>query len=354
MPKNNQKNDESNSPDIQTPENALNKAVVRTFKGDIQSSLGSDAEKVVDSLVPKKASKEKEEKKEEIPRERNKAIVHTYSDDVKNLVLNKKMSMVRMAALEGDRKGSAPIIPKRKSGFLKKALMGLMFVALGSTILAGGYYAYILNEGGPQKLNLEPAMFFVESRERIDIEGKNSTNLLTLLAAIRHSSFFTLGSVTEFYITQPTENEKGEEIRTHLTVQEFLTFLNTSVSDAFIGSLEREYMIGMHVTDDENVPFLVLKTNSYGVAYAGMLEWEKNIESNLSPFFSPEGRFVKPAINVGGSQFTDTVIENADVRILRDSSGDIRLFYSFIDRGTIVITSHTRTLREVINRFRSN
>ena len=46
------------------------------------------------------------------------------------------------------------------------------------------------------------------------------------------------------------------------------------------------------------------------------------------------------------------VIENLDVRVLKDAEGNVRVIYAFVDRSTIVLTTDVRTLTELAQRIR--
>lgn len=345
--------------DNKIPEGALNKALMRTFRGDVEKNLGASATpEQVDSFVPKKVPTAQSTTMKSTPtpdkvKKKNEAIVHTFKDDVQNLVQNNKMSMARIAAMESDRGARLPKHAKIKT--LRKptivVMLSIVLLVAAGVMSTGAFYVYKLNTTPNLTPQFDPAILFTEARESIDVTEKNSRGVISLLGNARKNTLFSLGSIVELYLTQLIDTGEGEKTPSHLSSVNFLQIINAKVPETFLQTLGLDYIVGIHVID-ESVPFLVLTTQSYGHAFAGMLQWEKNIEEDLTPFFSPNTAFVKPATADGENTFSDTVVENLDVRILRDTNGDIRMLYTFINRTTIVITTNIRTLLELSGRLR--
>lgn len=59
-----------------------------------------------------------------------------------------------------------------------------------------------------------------------------------------------------------------------------------------------------------------------------------------------------PPVQLLQTVFFDQVVENRDVRVVKNQAGDILLLWTFLDRNTILITTNEYTLREVITRFK--
>ncbi|MBL4644562.1 MAG: hypothetical protein JKX80_01715 [Candidatus Pacebacteria bacterium] len=341
----------------QIPEGALNKALMRTFRGDVSKGLGPQAsQQQVDHFIPKskpQAQIDADGNQIETTKKKNEAIVHTFKDDVQNLVRNKKMSMARIAALESDRGERLPHTQEKREPWKTTMVVALtvLFLVIGVVIALGSFYAYRLNTASNLAPQFDPAIIFTEARESIDVTEKNPRGILSLLGNARRNTFFSLGSVVELHLTQSIDVSEEQAVIIHLDSIDFLEKIEASVPETFLRTLGTEYVLGIHVID-ENVPFLILTTQSYGHAFAGMLSWEKSIEENFIPFFSPGTGFIKPAVAEGENAFSDTVIENLDVRVLRDDDGTIRILYTFLNRNTIVITTDIRTLIELSNRLR--
>jgi len=336
---------------------SLNNAVMRTFRGDITKNQGANAHEAVQKFVPQVSPKDDPTQNSttytQNPKKRNEAVVHTFKDDVQDLVRHQKMSLTRVAALESDRGETNKAEPFDTQQWKTTMIVALavLLLVIAAVLGAGAYYAYRLNAVPDQTQQLAPAIIFTEAREKFDVTDKSSRSITAQLANARRSTLFSLGSIVELYLTRTIEAPEGRSMQVHLTASEFLEAIDASVPEAFIQTLSSDYLVGLHVVD-ESIPFIVLTTTSYGHAFAGMLAWEQHIEENLSPFFSPNTQATKPAITENQNGFKDTIIENIDVRVLRDGTGTIRILYAFVDRKTIVITTNVRTLLEVAQRLR--
>lgn len=330
---------------------SLNKALVRTFRGDLSRSLNNNEEEIQKYLpaeqVPDSATPTPAAAPEKVtPRD---AVVHTFSDDVQHLVRNKKMSMVRAAALESDKARTSEEAvttgPWRTVILVLLVILGIIALAV---IAAGGYYAYRLNAGTPSTYELNPGLLFTEGRERIEIGDISTQKTNALFAALRGSSYFSLGALTEFYITQTPPPQSIGETATpvHLDASEFLKRLAARVPDSFLQTLGAAYMVGVYTTDDGNMPFMVFTTSSYSYAFNGLLEWEAYMAHDL------RYSFVSPNEKPRSSGFVDEVYDNIDVRVLYNALDKPMLMYGFVDRSTFVITTDKRTLLEVISRAR--
>ena len=51
--------------------------------------------------------------------------------------------------------------------------------------------------------------------------------------------------------------------------------------------------------------------------------------------------------------FADKIVENRDARVITNQVGDILLLWTFLDHGTILITTNDATLREIVSRASS-
>lgn len=352
------------------PKGKLAGALMRTFRGDITKELGDKAPEIVEKLVPAasasniaKGTKQDETLKPEMnipePEEGRKAkpdsLLHTYKGDVQQLVKRKKISLMRMAADEADRKdGTVYGLAGRKNPIHIDALllMVLAFILLGIVALGGAYYVYILRE---QTIIYKPqhnSLIFTESVETVDITGKNARALRQELARVRKGAYYSFGSIAELLLVRQHENIETNALEfTPLSAQEFLEAFDTALPEKFMHIFGDKFMLGLHATE-ENTPFLVLQTNLYDYAFDGMLTWEGRIEQDLAPLFSPNGEYTEPAMFKGSSAFTDTVMNNLDVRVLRDAEGKIRLLYSFVNKNTLVITTSVHTFVELAGRLR--
>jgi len=288
-------------------------------------------------------------------RERNEAVVRTFKDDIQHLVRNQKLSMTHIAAAESDRRGrEEPRAKKEIEPNKTPIIIGLtvLFITIAIVFGLGFYYIQQRNSGATPITQIDPPIILTQARQSVDITDLGARLIIESLATIRRTTFASLGSVVELYLTRVVKTSETDSTLIHVTSTDFLNLIEAHVSQAFKQSLNPKYILGIH-TIDENVPFLVLTTNSYGHSFSGMLAWEKYIEEDLLPLFSPNAEFVKPATAEGDNAFTDDVVENLDVRILHDSTGKVRILYAFVNRTSVIITTDVRTLIEIANRLRA-
>jgi hypothetical protein len=136
------------------------------------------------------------------------------------------------------------------------------------------------------------------------------------------------------------------------TTQEFLKALGLHVSDDFYRAISDQFFFGVH-TVDKNVPVLVIPVTSYDRAFAAMLAWEPQMNSDLAPAFT-----AVPASMAGPSGpvprvFQDTVMRNYDVRALKDDNNYIQLYYSFPSPNILVIAESPYSFSELLSRLQS-
>ncbi len=332
---------------------SLVNAVLRIFKTDATMAF-PEKKTEIENIVPKaqENSEEKELQNETTEKKetRSEAVVHTFGDDVQNLVRSKKMSIAKIAALESDTQKKKEELIKQKDPWKASVFISLTVITLlvSIAITIGGYYAYKLNTSTQVQTHLDKSMFFVEKRQKIDLADRPPHQLLEFLSNVRGSSFFVPGTATELYATKVLDPKtiQQETVVKHLSAKEFFHTLFTSAPKGFTDYISDPYMFGIYVTDSGNNPFIVTTVSSYNYAFSGILEWEKTMLSDTSPLFSDAHK--QPTKN----QFIDEVYNNMDLRVLYSDTHKPLLLYSFINNSTLIITTDKKTLKEIANRIK--
>ena len=152
-------------------------------------------------------------------------------------------------------------------------------------------------------------------------------------------------AVAELY---PTSNISGEAIPA--APEQILTILDLQAPRSFIRSITA-INFGFY-RDSE--PFIIMKTTAFDVAFGGILEWERAMSADLSPFFGApvSGTFdpqARSASQIREPYFVDVVVNNLDARVLTDETQKERIIYTFTDRNTILITTDEATLEALAN-----
>lgn len=165
------------------------------------------------------------------------------------------------------------------------------------------------------------------------------TNLLEGLSA------FTLQAQGIVQLYPTIQSSEGDE--RPASAQETLSVLSPRTASSFVRSI-REMTFG----SISGEPFIILKTGSFDVAFAGMLQWEQTMSADLAPLFgAPVIESFDPSARtdtqVRAAFFKDAIASNKNVRLLFDEQGNDRVVYTFIDQNTILITT-TRDALDVL------
>lgn len=285
------------------------------------------------------------------------APLRTLKHDLQEVVRKKNISLVRAAALEqekrfgreGHERAPHPESARRGVGIL---LAALLLIVLGAGAFFGVYIIEQQRSAGAPSASQSPSIVFSESTVALPLEDQSAADLKRLLANARTASSATLGSITRVVPVVSTVAE-GVAIERAATLEEFLAALGTRASPDLLRALSGEFFFGIH-TVDENAPLFVIPVISYERAFAGLLAWEGSMNSDLAPAFTPVPDQV---IGAGGlpqkRQFYDEVMRNYDVRVLKDDSGTIQLYYSFPTQNLLIIAESPYSFTEILSRLRA-
>ncbi len=114
----------------------------------------------------------------------------------------------------------------------------------------------------------------------------------------------------------------------------------------WVRALDSLFMLGILGQSAEtggNQTFLLMKLDSFDNAYSGMLDWERDIDTDLLPLFRTPDASSTPAT------WVDVTIKNKDARALHDASGKTELIYSFYNQNLLIITGNENALRAILN-----
>src|SRR3989338_10287726 len=276
--------------------------------------------------------------------------IRTFQGDVAEALQRQQESLVSIQRAEYLRKNtnqSSVNISQENS----KRKTDLFFLVIGSFILfslgvAGAWYAY--NEfvrRATTPIIVAPANRFLST---------NTEKNLDLTSASRETLINTLSITTE---NIPSENlwhiilRKGPGSESpFISTSEFLTILESQAPGSLIRAFDSIFMfgaLGESPVIGGTSTFLIIKLVSFENAFAGMLEWEKNMSQDIGPLFitAPLLRGVPPE-----TVFVDITDRNKDVRMLKYKDRGL-LLYTFFDNNMLIITDNIETLRILIDRL---
>lgn len=311
--------------------------------------------------------------------------LQTYKSDIESLVQKGGVSEVSIAAAEATRRGSGggkdeAAASAAEPRVWKKWLYGALGVLLVGAALALVAYVLLRQTSVPlTPTGAQAAIIFVDESKVVSVTPPRAAAMQALVAA-RDATDIPLGLIARLVVVHPAVAGQDPAV---WGPAELLTLLAPTIPIELVRTLSPEYLLAVHSFDEEQA-VLLLRTDSYEVAYRGMLEWEPTLFQDLSPLFvrtppvhlnqtpAPAAVPAAPAatstatstavatstptstaptiqavINTG---FMDKIVENRDTRVVQNAAGDILLLWTFLDRNTIVIVTNDATLREVISR----
>ncbi len=127
---------------------------------------------------------------------------------------------------------------------------------------------------------------------------------------------------------------------TPATTSEILDTINWPSNSAFLKNIE-EVNFGLY----SGTPFMVMKTTNFDAVFGGLLSSEPTLPEDLDLFISSSTEAL-------ASKFTDELIQNHDIRVLKNESGRDALVYGFVNSSNIIITSNRETFSEVATQVR--
>lgn len=337
--------------------------------GEVSSGYPNPFNPIVKTDVSEASSIETSPEISEVQREEGaqkslkQSIVRTFKSDAEEAVKMERLSSMSIAIAEQKKRLASGLTMDIDAPTTARKWIilfaSLFFVVAGVGAISFSYIKekiYPKVEESAIKSSIQN-FIMTESSVEVDLNKTGGKDLVNLLADAVRSAGIKLNSIQNIYIT---ENEisvgKGKETKNMIESKKFVSAVNFKMPDLLQRSLTPEFMLGLHYWNG-NQPFLILKTDSYGNAFAGMLEWEKNMKKDLGVLFSLNSRQSNKVasstddIFASERDFEDVFVKNKDARAIRDANGEVFLIYDLHDKDTIVITTNTTTLTELSDRL---
>lgn len=287
--------------------------------------------------------------------------LHTLKDDLQDVVHNQKISVVRAAALQEEkrhRSGSLippdELTPPVKARRTAPIVATIILFLVGAAALAGAYLI-LQNRSVEAVAPIASGLLFAEQTVPLPMDTLAPTDVRREIANARGAGALSLGAILQ---VRPALTQKdpssGDDVLAPVSFGLFMDRIGASPPDELVRALSDDFFFGIH-TVDENAPLFVIPVQSYERAFAGMLEWEKTMNSDFAPMFA-----AVPMQTVGADGllvervFTDAVIQNYDVRVLRDENGTVQLYYSFPTRNILIIAESQYSFPELLSRLRAD
>ncbi len=266
--------------------------------------------------------------------------LRTFQGDVQEAISKNNYSSTTILVKEQERKLENPVLAKESAEIIGSSnarnktfiLFGVTFIVLGLVSVATLYYMKSTEKVVVEK-QTKAMIAFTEER-KIDFENQNRKNLIEKIIDGKKNNL----PVNSVLYLNTTKNDSV------ISVTELLETISPQMPPSLQRSFKGEYMLGIY-SYDTNEPFIILSVDDYTLSYPGMLKWEENIVSDLGEIFDAD------KASTTSELFTDETIKNRDIRVLKDTSGNSVLLYSFIDKKTLVITKNENILSAIVGKL---
>jgi hypothetical protein len=286
----------------------------------------------------------------ELPKSETPSPLHTYSSDFRDRAGREGSSTFSVLAAQSDAGQStrSPLpSPRRRS--LLPLIAGAAMLLLG---IGAATAAYLFTE----RSGIAPLMATVPSLIRYDeaVEVTGSGRELLGSVADVAAGGGVSGNVVVTYVTGGTATTSGSVPQPGGVL---IRALSLPIPDILLRNIDQTSTVGVVTAGSETRPFMILKVNSYERTFAGMLAWERTIAQDLAPFYppyavsAPVSTSTPAATTTAPALFTDAIVSNYDVRILRDSAGRSVLLYGYRGKDMLLIARDEASFSTLITRL---
>src|SRR5665213_12335 len=287
------------------------------------------------------------------------APLRTLRDDMQTVVRDKKISLVRAASLEEEKKhGQEHLVPEQQEIRTRAShrTRGILFTSLILVVLGVGALLGVLlvmKEQAATPVVAQSSILFSEQSIAFPLDGHSSQNLKDSLAQASTKELGQLGSIERIVPTLNSTSTSGQLQSGPVTLQQFFTALGMSPPQELMQAIGPDFFFGFHVVGT-NAPLFVIPVTSYDHAFAGMLAWEPTMDQDLAPIFTSVSPTKLDPNGVPETRtFNDDILRNYDVRELKDDSGNIVLYYSFPTPSILVIAESSYSFTEILSRLQA-
>jgi hypothetical protein len=276
--------------------------------------------------------------------------IHTYQSDMADLVRNEEASVIKISLAEQKRKVEQTSIAEGKISNPKNILwilggiIFIIFAILGVVFLTKKTTTDSIVTPIVTKIQ---GLISYDDQSIIDVTNITTKDEFVKLVKTELEKKPKTGLIKAIFLKS---NDKL------LTTNEFLNLAKLNMPGNLSRSLEDQFMMGTFFSKKNNSNleekqhlFLIFKTTSYSQAFAGILEWEKIMFSDLFSLFNIE--ITAERQTLVETPFKDLIIQNKDVRTLVDVNGVSVLYYLFIGNDTFIITDNQEAIKEITLRL---
>lgn len=243
--------------------------------------------------------------------------------------------MAEIAAASTNRRRFEEKAPVNKNIYF---LAGVILAAAAGLAVAG-WFIFFRPAGVKEAASQAPKpLVFSEKQEKIVISSESRPELINA-SQNAFKSPIAINTILDIPVLSGPAGGQN-----FIQARKFFSILKIFPPADFVQSLEGPFDLGVFYFR-KNTPFLVFKIRSFDLAFAGMLEWEKNMPGDLKEILLISNA---PA---SSEKFQDKIIANRDSRVLYNASGTPAIIYGFSGKQYLVVTGDTDTFEEIFRRL---
>lgn len=274
--------------------------------------------------------------------------LHTYSSDFADRIDTANGSTFSVLAAQSDA-GQTPrsTEPRKKTIMPLLAGGGMLLIGIGAIL---GAYLFTRQGVVPMATSVPSLITFDES---VEVKG-TGRDLMQAVANVGQGGSVQ-GNVIVTYVTLATTTGTGIPQPGGVLIKD----MELPAPDILLRNTAETSTVGIIRAGTEARPFMILKVNSYERTFAGMLAWEPSMASDLSTFYppyviTPVDASSTPVAASSPTTFTDAVVANYDVRVLRDSAGKSLMLYGYLGKDLLIIARDEAAFTAIASRLNTS
>lgn len=291
------------------------------------------------------------------------APIHTYKSDFSDRSKETGASKISILAAEQNALGRGkplPQIPVKKKGRMLYVTGAALLILAGAASI---YFAFAFVTGHPPVLvgPSVPSLIFAD--EHVELKGE-SGELRAGLADLATRSLAE-GGVAVAYVTYATTTAKGDTVVLPAEGGALIRAMGLPAPELLLRNVEPASTVGVVRAGGETRPFFIFQVASFERTFAGMLDWEPTMARDLGLFYPsyPEAAPASMGTTTASStsivakpfsvSFVDEVVDNHDVRVLRDATNRSLILYGYRDKETLIVARDEAAFSELLARLAS-
>jgi hypothetical protein len=278
--------------------------------------------------------------------------LHTYSSDFTDRINTQKSSAISVLAAESD--AAKPIQTVSGKKISRAPLFaGLAMVVIGAGAVTAGIHYSHHSDPVPVTVTI-PSL--IPYDQAVSVSGKGAGLMRAIVDVATAQPPQTALSI--IYLSTASSSTADEQ------PESLIRSLSIPAPDILMRNVDDNSTVGVIRAGGDTKPFLILKVSSYERTFAGMLAWEATMSDDLSIFYPPYTVTAVASTSATSTkglvlsqsqqpEFTDAVVANYDVRILRDASGNSVLLYGYRGKDLLIIARNEAAFSALISRLSS-